>query len=70
MKTTTDIYTGYPFEWDSTVKYMLVGGSIWVVPARSTAPTPTYLHPSRVLPDLLAELNNGKVWEEGKHGLW
>lgn len=53
MRTTQDILTGQKFRWNET---LTVGGV--VVPARITSRSSTYLHPSRVPPTLLAELNS------------
>jgi len=57
MKTTTDIYTGKPFRWNSTVGHVSADGIKTIVPARYTSRTATWLHPSRVKPELLAKLN-------------
>ena len=52
MKTTTDIYTGQRFRWNTTAHYQGV-----VVPARETSRTSVCLHPDRVPPALLRQLN-------------
>jgi len=57
MKTTRDTYTGQPFRWNSTCSYLG-----WLVPERMTSRTAQHLHPSRVTPQLLARLNDGRVW--------
>lgn len=52
MRTCKDNLTGKPFRWNTTV---IVDGV--TVPARSTSRTATHLHPHRVPPALLHELN-------------
>lgn len=63
MKTTTDTFTGKPFRWNSTCQYELNDGQRWVVPQRMTNRTAMWLHPERVVPRLLAALNDGRVWK-------
>jgi hypothetical protein len=55
-RVTTDTLTGKKFRWNHTVVF-----AGHTVPARSTARRSTWLHPSRVPPALLAELNPPKV---------
>ncbi len=52
MRTTTDTYTGKRFRWNTTA--LMYG---WIVPARMTSRGFTELHPDRVPPKLLRELN-------------
>ena len=56
MRTTTDTLTGKPFRWNDTVR-VKSDGHLIRVPARCTARSSTHLHPDRVLPKLLLELN-------------
>ena len=51
-RVTTDTLTGKRFRWNHTVVY-----AGHTVPARTTARSATWLHPSRVRPALLAALN-------------
>jgi hypothetical protein len=61
MKITTDLYTGKPFRWNTTVLHRAPDGKLTTVPARSTSRSSTWLHPSRVPAALLAELNPDKT---------
>ena len=60
MKTTIDTWTGTRFRYNSVCLYRLKDGSEWYVPERQTSRSATWLHPGRVPPKLLAELNPGR----------
>jgi hypothetical protein len=57
MRTTTDTLTGKAFRWNITCEAYDDQGRKVTVPARLTKTTSVHLHPSRVLPALLAQLN-------------
>ena len=57
MRTTTDTLTGKPFRWNSTCVHIADDDTRLVVPQRMTTRDANWLHPSRVLPSLLAKLN-------------
>jgi len=58
MRKTKDAYTGERFDWNTTALAWdeRIGKSV-IVPARCTSDDFHHMHPSRVLPKLLAELN-------------
>jgi hypothetical protein len=63
LKATIDTYAKRLFRWNGTFPVTTPQG-VFVVPARDlTKPTPRYLHPSRVPPELLRKLNGGKEWK-------
>jgi hypothetical protein len=57
MRVTKDTHTGKPFRWNTTIVHVAPDGTRTVVPERQTSRTAEWLHPSRVPPKLLAELN-------------
>ena len=57
MKTTTDTLTGKGFRWNTIVTFSYPDGATIKVPGRCTSSTEDFLHPARVRPALLAELN-------------
>jgi hypothetical protein len=58
MRTTIDTYTGKPFRWNSICLIRTDDGKTTIVPERMTARDSRWLHPSRVRPALLADLNS------------
>lgn len=56
LRITTDTLTGKPFRWNDTVQVNTATGPV-IVPARYTTRTAEHLHPDRVTPRLLRELN-------------
>jgi len=67
MKTTIDTLTGKPFRWNGTCIYELKDGQRWIVPQRMTTRSAEWLHPGRVVPALLAKLNDGRTYYDLTH---
>jgi len=56
-RVTYDALTGRQFYWNGTCRVRTRDGHTWVVPQLMTPKRAEYLHPNRVPPELLAELN-------------
>lgn len=79
MRTTIDLHTGKPFQWNETALYSMPSGRLVKVPVRQTATNSEMLHPSRVPASLLSELNpkperfqvarRGPAWDAARSAL-